>query len=58
MQRLVQAVEERVDEVKLPLEDELAAAYAGQQEEKALRESDRRYVSSAPLPQCDIWSYC
>lgn len=40
--RLLQAVEERVDEVKLPLEDELAVAYAGRQEEKALRESDRR----------------
>lgn len=43
--RLTQAVEERVDEVKLPLEDELAATYAGRQEEKALRESDRRCVS-------------
>lgn len=41
-QRPRQAVEERVDEVKLPLEDELAVAYAGRQEEKALRESDRR----------------
>lgn len=39
-----QAVEERVEEVKLPLEDELAMAYAGRQEEKALRESDRRCV--------------
>ncbi len=45
-----QAVEERVDEVRLPLEDELAAAYAGHQEEKALRESDRRWVSSPPHP--------
>lgn len=34
-----------MDEVRLPLEDELAVAYAGRQEEKALRESDRRYVS-------------
>lgn len=41
-QRPPQAVEERVDEVKLPLEDELTVAYAGRQEEKALRESDRR----------------
>ena len=35
-------IEERVDEVRLPLENELAAAYAGHQEEKALRESERR----------------
>lgn len=41
---LAQAIEERVDEVRLPLENELAAAYAGHQEEKALRESDRRYT--------------
>lgn len=34
-----------MEEVKLPLEDELAMAYAGRQEEKALRESDRRCVS-------------
>ena len=34
-----------MDEVKIPLEDELAMAYAGRQEEKALRESDRRCVS-------------
>lgn len=39
-----QAIEERVDEARLPLENELAAAYAGYQEEKALRESDRRYT--------------
>lgn len=45
-----QAVEERVEEVKLPLEDELAMAYAGRQEEKALRESDRR-CDSSPLYQ-------
>ncbi|CAN0413379.1 unnamed protein product, partial [Pylaiella littoralis] len=45
-ERFTQAVEERVDEVKLPLEDELAAAYAGHQEEKALRESDRRYLAN------------
>ncbi|CAM9385522.1 unnamed protein product, partial [Ectocarpus sp. 12 AP-2014] len=45
-ERFTQAVEERVDEVKLPLEDELAAAYAGRQEEKALRESDRRYLAN------------
>ena len=34
-----------MEEVKLPLEDQLAMAYAGRQEEKALRESDRRCVS-------------
>ncbi|CAM9330763.1 unnamed protein product, partial [Ectocarpus sp. 4 AP-2014] len=45
-ERFTQAVEERVDKVKLPLEDELAAVYAGRQEEKALRESDRRYLAN------------
>ena len=34
-----------MDEVRLPLENELAEAYAGRQEEKALRESDRRCVA-------------
>lgn len=44
---LPQAVEEGVDEVRLPLEDELTAAYAGRQEERALREADRRYVCTS-----------